>query len=97
MFFCETARNGSSSYDTNACILSALLYSVQQGKSHSLTLHQGVLPPSAITLHIQGFEKVTITPETFAADNLTLRDIHFEDIGEVELQNGSLHFSSKAP
>ncbi|KAK4298752.1 hypothetical protein Pmani_028928 [Petrolisthes manimaculis] len=70
---------------------------IYNGGSHRLRLTQAILPPSATTLHIQGFEKVIINPWTFAADNLTLRDIHFEDIGEVELQNGSLCFSSKAP
>ncbi|KAK3875614.1 hypothetical protein Pcinc_019524 [Petrolisthes cinctipes] len=68
-----------------------------QGESHRLRLTRAIIPPSANSLHIQGFEKVIINPWTFAADNLTLRDIHFEDIGEVELQNGSLRFSSKAP
>ncbi|KAG0697767.1 hypothetical protein GWK47_026234 [Chionoecetes opilio] len=56
-----------------------------------------VIPASAETLHVAGFERVAIWKDTFARDDHKLRKIHLEDIAHMELVSRSLYFSTRAP
>ncbi|KAK7074360.1 hypothetical protein SK128_003910 [Halocaridina rubra] len=64
--------------------------------SHHLVIVPEIIPKTATSLHIEGFEKVTITSHTFGNEDLELRRIEFENIQNLELMRESLYFSERA-
>lgn len=63
---------------------------------HELLLDNQIIPRSAVTLHVDGFEKVDVKSNTFSREDLKLRKITFEGIKHLELVTHSLHFNEKA-
>lgn len=63
---------------------------------HELTLDDQIIPPSAVTLRIIGFERVDVKNNTFSRKDLELRRITFEGIKHLELVTHSLLFNEKA-
>ncbi|XP_066978463.1 uncharacterized protein [Macrobrachium rosenbergii] len=69
---------------------------ILQGSVHHLELHSGVIPKTATFLNVVGFDSVKIMKGTFGSQDLELRNIQFQNIGEVQFMKESLLFDAKA-
>ncbi|XP_045128035.1 uncharacterized protein LOC123514290 isoform X2 [Portunus trituberculatus] len=63
---------------------------------HELLLDDQIIPRSAVTLRVAGFERVVVKSNTFSKEDLRLRKIIFEGIKHLELVTHSLRFNEKA-
>lgn len=73
-----------------------LLLLTFQETIHKLLLDNQIIPRSAVTLRVVGFERVDVENNTFAREDLKLRKIIFEDIKHLELVTHSFRFNEKA-